>query len=168
MVSHLKEHTSKVTDVKILRDDCYLVSASRDRCMLTWDLKSEKRVAAQTQRIGGINCVSLYNEKVVTAGQERKLNIWDLRQTQPLVCVEAGPDASSDEIYSLAVSYDGRYVATGGEKMILRIWELPSLRIVAEEHRHSGHIVRIAWSFDNKQVISVGKDNCSLIWNIFL
>ena len=75
MVSHLKEHTSKVTDVKVLRDDCYLVSVSRDRCMLTWDLKSEKRVGAQTQRIGGINCISLAGDKVVTAGQERKLNL---------------------------------------------------------------------------------------------
>ena len=168
MVSHLKEHTSKVTDVKILRDDCFLVSVSRDRCMLTWDLKSEKRVGAQTQRIGGINCVALINDKVVTAGQERKLNLWDLRQTQPLVAVEAGPDAGSDEIYTLAVSNDGRVVATGGEKMILRIWDCASLRIVAEGHGHSGHIVRISWAFDNKQVVSVGKDNCTLIWNLFL
>ena len=168
MVSHLKEHTSKVTDVKILRDDCHLVSVSRDRCMLTWDLKSEKRVGAQTQRIGGINCVSLFGEKVVTAGQERKINIWDLRQTQPISSVEAGPEHGSDEIYALAVSYDGRFVATGGEKQILRIWDLASLRIVAEGYGHSGHIVRISWAYDGKQVISVGKDNCTLVWNVFL
>jgi cilia- and flagella-associated protein 52 len=168
MVSHLKEHTSKVTDIKILRDDSYLVSVSRDRCMLTWDLKSEKRVGAQTQRIGGINCLSLAGEKVVTAGQERKLNLWDLRQTQPLSAIEAGPDPGSDEIYTLSVSNDGRFVATGGEKMILRIWDIAGFRIVAEGHGHSGHIVRISWAFDNKQVVSVGKDNCTLIWNIFI
>ena len=89
-------------------------------------------------------------------------------QTQPISTVEAGPDAGSDEIYSLAVSNNGKFVATGGEKQILRIWELSPLRIVAEGHGHSGHIIRISWAFDNKQVISVGKDNCTLIWNVFL
>ena len=91
-----------------------------------------------------------------------------MRQTQPLSTVEAGPDAGSDEIYSLAVSNDGRFVATGGEKMILRIWDMTTLKVAAEGFGHSGHIVRIAWAFDNKQVITVGKDSCTLIWNIFL
>ena len=48
MVSHLKEHTTKVTDLKLLPDDTHLVSVSRDKCMLTWDLRNDKRIAAQT------------------------------------------------------------------------------------------------------------------------
>lgn len=170
MVSHLKEHTTKVTDLKLLSNDVNLITVSRDRCMLSWDLRNDKRVAAYTQRSGGINALALTQDPniVITGGQDRKLNKWDLRQTQPIVTLDAGPEQGADELFTIAVSFNGRYVATGGEKMVLRLWDLNSMRIVAEGHGHSGAITRIAWAYDNKQVISTGRDNCTLIWNVFI
>lgn len=55
MISHLKEHTNKVTQTKLIEQDTYLLSSSRDRALLSWDLKREKRVSAHYQRMGGIN-----------------------------------------------------------------------------------------------------------------
>ncbi len=46
MVSHLKEHTSRVTKLYLFPNDLHLLSASRDKALLCWDLKSEKRVSA--------------------------------------------------------------------------------------------------------------------------
>lgn len=61
MISHLKEHTSKVTKVKLLgKNDGQVLSASKDRAcklidflktnfffkVLCWDLKQEKRMSA--------------------------------------------------------------------------------------------------------------------------
>lgn len=37
----------------------HLLSAARDRAMLVWDLKDEKRVSSHVQRMGGINSLSL-------------------------------------------------------------------------------------------------------------
>jgi WD40 repeat protein len=45
MVSHLKEHTAKVTKLQIFPDDIHLLSSARDKAILCWDLKNEKRVA---------------------------------------------------------------------------------------------------------------------------
>ena len=59
LVSHLKEHTSKVTSLALFADDVHLLSCARDRSILCWDLKAEKRVSAQTQRMGGINAFSV-------------------------------------------------------------------------------------------------------------
>lgn len=67
----------------------------------------------------------------------------------------------------MALSHNGRFLATGGEKMVLRIWEVGSMRIVAEGNAHSGAITKVAWSYDDKQVVSTGRDNCALIWNIY-
>jgi len=46
LVSHLKEHTSKVTSLHLFADDVHLLSCARDRSILCWDLKAEKRVSA--------------------------------------------------------------------------------------------------------------------------
>ncbi len=59
LVSHLKEHTSKVTKVQVFPDDIHMLSCARDRAILCWDLKNEKRVANQTQRMGGVNNFSI-------------------------------------------------------------------------------------------------------------
>lgn len=38
LVSHLKEHTMGVTDLVLFEDDIHLLSCSRDRSFLCWDL----------------------------------------------------------------------------------------------------------------------------------
>lgn len=71
LVSHLKEHSSKVTKVQVFPDDTHLMTAARDRSILCWDLKQEKRVANQTQRMGGINgfaIAPLDNNKFLSVG----------------------------------------------------------------------------------------------------
>jgi WD40 repeat protein len=45
LIAHLKEHTSKVTKVEIFPDDLLLLSCSRDKSILCWDLKSQKRIS---------------------------------------------------------------------------------------------------------------------------
>ena len=43
LVSHLKDHTQRVTGIVILDDDCGAVTCSRDRSIARWDLQSEVR-----------------------------------------------------------------------------------------------------------------------------
>jgi len=85
MISHLKEHTSRINDIVLLPDDMHLISVSRDKSMLTWDLRSDKRIAAHAQRMGGLNTLTatLESNVVISAGQERKINKWNLQQTTP-------------------------------------------------------------------------------------
>jgi WD40 repeat protein len=47
LISHLKEHSSRVTKIQLFPDDTHLLSCARDKSILCWDLKAEKRVSAQ-------------------------------------------------------------------------------------------------------------------------
>jgi WD40 repeat protein len=165
MVSTLKEHTQRVTQIALLPDDSHVISVSRDKSMLTWSLRSDKRVSAHTQRTGGMHSLSLASaSRVLTAGQERKLTMWDLNQTSPLTSA----DTRDDEYFTIAVSHNQQFVATGGERMKLQVWDLSSMRIIAECTGHSGPISRVAWSYDDRQIVSVGQDNCIFVWNVYL
>ena len=46
MISHLKEHWGKISNIHLYNDDIHLVSASRDKTILFWDLKNEKRLTS--------------------------------------------------------------------------------------------------------------------------
>ena len=43
LISHLKEHTQRITDIVIYPDDTMCMTASRDRCIMHWDLREEVR-----------------------------------------------------------------------------------------------------------------------------
>jgi len=41
LISHLKEHTQKITDIAIFEDDTSALTSSKDRCIMRWDLREE-------------------------------------------------------------------------------------------------------------------------------
>lgn len=172
LVSHLKEHTSRVTKVQLFDDDVHLLTSARDRSILCWDLKNEKRVSVQTQRMGGVNCFSIApvdNNKFISVGQERKITYWDLRKTNAEVVLESSPYmGESDELYSVAISRNNKYFATGGSMGILRIYDFSSGQFIIECRAHTSAISQLRFSADDKQLISTGRDGLVSIWNIFL
>lgn len=46
LISHLKEHKQMVNALALFDDDTMALSASRDRCILRWDLRSEVCISA--------------------------------------------------------------------------------------------------------------------------
>jgi WD40 repeat protein len=51
LISHLKEHTQKITNIEIFLDDTTAVTCSRDRSIMRWDLRGEVSY--------GISCTSI-------------------------------------------------------------------------------------------------------------
>lgn len=171
MVSHLKEHTHKVTKVKIFEDDLHLLSSSRDKALLCWDLRSEKRISAHIQRMGGINSfdVAPGRNLVLTTGQDRKITYWDLREANPIKSFDTnGNPKKGDECFALSISHDGKYFATGGSEQIVRLWDMGTGKILSEGSGHSGCINSISFSADDKQMVSAGRDGSILLWNLYL
>lgn len=41
MISHMKEHTQRITDIQIFDDDLSALTSSKDRCIMHWDLRAE-------------------------------------------------------------------------------------------------------------------------------
>lgn len=41
LISHLKEHTQRITDIVIYPDDTRALTSSRDKCIMQWDLRDE-------------------------------------------------------------------------------------------------------------------------------
>ena len=172
LVSHLKEHTSKVTRIQIFPDDQHLLSCARDRSILCWDLKAEKRVSAQTQRMGGLNSFAiapLDNNKFISVGQERKITYWDLRRVDAEAIIAGSPfKGESDELNSVAICNSNKYFAVGGALGIVRLYEFATGKFLVECRAHSGPITCVVFSPDNKQVISTGRDGLVAVWNVYL
>lgn len=168
LVSHLKEHVQRVTSITLSDDDTVAFTGSRDRCILRWDLKREQRVHCHMQRMGGINSIVLSMDElhVISVGQERKLQYWD--NSSEICSHVAALNGESDEGRGIAISHDGKLIATGGTEGTLRIWSYISGNMVSEHIGHSNPINSVAFSFDDRQIVTAGDDGCSYVFSVFV
>lgn len=166
MVSHLKEHSMVVTGLALYEDDMHVISCSRDRSILCWDLRSERRISSHIQRMGGINTVALSaNQKLVlSAGQEKRISFWDLRIDSPVNIIQKAHD---EEATCIAVAHSLEIFATGGNDRLVKLWDANTGELVMDGVGHSGNVRSVAFSPDDRQLVSVGDDGSVFIWNVY-
>lgn len=166
MVSHLKEHSMAVTHLAIYRDDTHAISCSRDRSILCWDLRNERRISSHVQRMGGINTVALSaNQKLVlSAGQEKRISFWDLRVDTPVNVIQKAHD---EEATCIAVAHNLEVFATGGNDWLVKLWDFNTGKLITDGVGHSGNVHGLAFSPDDRQLVSVGDDGSIFVWNVY-
>ena len=122
--------------------------------------------------MGGLNAFSiapLDNNKFISVGQEKKITYWDLRKATPEAVLESSPyRGETDELNSIAISHSNKYFAVGGQSGVVRLYDFAAGRFIVEARAHSSAITSVAFSGDDRQVISTGRDGLIAIWNIFL
>ena len=107
-------HTSNVLGVAWSHDGRRLASVSADQELKLWD--QEKGTQVRTlkgweQEITSVAFCSISSEQVLTACGDKKLKM------------DNGVFATTDDFqYAAAVSLDGKYIVSGGENGVLRIW----------------------------------------------
>ncbi|KAL3660058.1 hypothetical protein V7S43_014980 [Phytophthora oleae] len=166
LVSHLKEHSMAVTSLALYRDDLHVISCSRDRSLLCWDLRSERRISSHIQRMGGINTVALSSDQrlVLSAGQEKRISYWDLRIDTPVTVIQKAHD---EEATCIAVAHNLEVFATGGNDRLVKLWDFSTNQLIMDGVGHSGSVRGLAFSPDDRQLISVGEDGCVFVWNLY-
>lgn len=167
LVSTFKEHRNRVVGLTVLKDDLHVVSASRDRSIITWDLVRECRVHQQTQHVGGINaCVINQSNpdamQMVSVGQDRSLSFWDLMDRDPLQIVKG---AHSQECTCADLSSQG-ILATGSKDQTVKLWDFNTGRLLAAQHAHCGAVSSVTFSADGKSLVSGGEDGIIMVWSV--
>ena len=84
-----------------------------------------------------------------TAGKEGSIIKWDLRTGKKLFTVykkrsikgkqKADPDGHTDEIWTLALSSDGRYLASGGKDRVIGVWDVEGANGISWVKGFTGH-----------------------------
>jgi guanine nucleotide-binding protein subunit beta-2-like 1 protein len=83
--------------------------------------------------------------------------------------LESSPyKGESEELHAIAISNSNKYFAVGGAMGVLRIYDFSSGQFIFECRAHSGAIVSVSFSPDDRQIISTGRDGLIAVWNIFL
>ncbi len=69
-------------------------------------------------------------------------------------------------VKGVAVSGDGRLALSGGEDMVLRLWEVKTGRLVRVFSGHEGTVRSVAFSPDDARALSASCDGTARLWSI--
>lgn len=171
----LMGHEDRVMDTLFTPNGRWLVTASSDNTARVWDLTSDNPLAtcrilegANTRRGGGI-AISPNGRCLATVGSESAPTIllWDLGGEHP----EDGPivlAGHEEYITSVAISPDGRWVASASRDKTARVWDLTANdpsdapRVL----QHDVGIGPLAFGPDNRWLATGRRDGTVSLWDL--
>ena len=146
-----------------------LLAAGGYRTVLVWnktDWKVAHTLAAPLEgRVTGIVFLPDNATLILADGAtslKGVLHRWKLGEPKPAQTVEA----HADNVLSLALSRDGRQIATGGADNQAKVWDAATLKETAKIEGHVGHIVALGFSTDGKWLATGSADKDLKVWDI--
>ena len=162
-------HSSYVTG--IVRCENQILSVGYDRKLIWWDIEEKKAVREVIAHDRWIRRIILTpdNSHVVTVADDMRCRVWDIASGNQVADFsdhqETTPHHYPSMLYAVAISRDGRRVATGDRVGHVAIWDTATWEKVGEletpimytwdpkQRRHSiGGIRSLAFSSDGKRL----------------
>ncbi|MBK8091346.1 MAG: DUF1553 domain-containing protein [Verrucomicrobiaceae bacterium] len=145
------------------------IAAGGYREVLVWATADGKRLFSLQKPIEGrVTALTFFggNEVLLltdgAVAQRGLLHRWRLGEAKPTQTVEA----HSDNILSLAMSRDGKQIATGGADNLAKVWDAATLKEVAKIEGHVGHILALGFNADGKWLATGSADKELKVWDI--
>jgi WD40 repeat protein len=119
-VRRIEGHDDEVTCLAMLGG--YILSGSKDKTLRLWDPATGAELRRFEGHGGAVTCVAFAGDYVLSAAEDKTLRQWDAltgKQVRGL----APDEAFEEPVRAIVVLDDGR-VITGGERGIVRVWDL--------------------------------------------
>ncbi len=153
-----------VSCLKINSEGRFLAIGARSGNVYLFDISAKKlirRFKAHTSQINGL-VFDAKNQYLISGSDDKKIIVWDLYTGQ--VVSSIGDFKAS--ILSVDLSPDDRLLAAAGDRDEIGLWDFPAgaMRGLLKGHRKG--VIALSFSLSGDQLLSVGKDNLMIVWDV--
>ena len=168
----LEGHEARIASVAMTPDATTALTGSDDLTLRLWDLR-RGRCENTLFLKGKVFCVALSADgrRAVSsaAGSDNFLGIdgtvvalWDLERGRVLREFEEHTSA----VKALALTPDGRYLATGSDDQTARVWDTVTGRSIRVLRGHTHNVSCVALSADGKRLVTGSWDRTVRVWDV--
>ncbi len=90
------------------------------------------------------------------------VHFWSLSSNKSLAKLEG----HSDNILAMAISPDGKLLATGGADNNAKVWDVSTRQEIAKLEGHTSHVMALAFNPDGTQLATGGADKELKVWDV--
>ncbi len=182
LVQELK-HTSPLIGCRFDPSGEFLFAGSQDNSVQRWQLSSGKKTAllghkswirafAGVPPLGGLETAKPPKggtptgtpKLVFSASWDGKILAWPLDAETPTPRITL--DAHKGWVRALAVSPDGKVLASCGNDHLVKLWSIPDLRLVQTFAGHDSHVYNVAFHPKGGSLVSADLKGIVKVWNL--
>lgn len=146
-----KGHRLSVTSIALTHDERSIYSVSKDGAVILHDVETGKRYDMWSTNRGGTEELGLATAAATTTADWVK---------------PTARQGSRNSLLSVAVSSDGRYLATGGGDKLVHIWDARNRQRLRTFPGHKDAVTSLAFREGTHQLYSGSLDRSIKIWNL--
>ena len=147
------QHTSPLLCCRIDAAGEYVYAGAQDNSTQRWDLftGSPLPLFGHQSWVGSLT-LGATGSPLVTAAYDGKVTWWNASAAgvQPARTI----DAHKGFVRAVAISRDGKYLATCGNDRLIRIWRMADGSQIAELAGHESHVYNVAFHPDGRHLVS--------------
>ena len=160
-------------------DGMFIATGSEDTTIRLWDINTgqlTRTLKGHSHRIHSVIFTS--NGQILISGSEdNTIRLWNVTTGENIKTYTAHTDASGSHggsplslegVKSLALSPDGKTLASGSYDGEVRLWDTKTGELKSQLAGHSKGVTTLAFSQDGKTLFSASDDGTVLLWNIDL
>ncbi len=159
----LTGHTSYVTALTVAPNSEYFISASADKTIRKWDLRSfvGDVIIESESKINAIN-ISPDSKNIVVGTQDGIVSVYSLNDlSNPMVL----PFDNKNSVSALEYNKDGTWLVTGDSQGSIRIWDAKTYKEIETLPGHRARIYDLEFNPDNNLLASSSLDGTVKLWD---
>ena len=174
-VATIRGQTGAAVGAALSADGHLLATCSENGAVRVWEAPKARLLATLQGLTNGICSVALSPDGslVASGGQDGGVQVWEAAGcAQPAAGPPVGAGllarwhSSSGLVFSVAISSDGRLLATGNLDRTVQLVEVSSARVMATLRGHTGAICGLAFASDGRLLATGSFDGTLRLWEV--
>ncbi|MBL7814828.1 MAG: caspase family protein [Saprospiraceae bacterium] len=159
-------HRNTINKVAINADATQAISASSDSTIILWNVQTGgiiKQLPKNHAYITGLDWNADVQKLLI--GTDSVAYLWDTRKGKLLKTFKYTVQSEGAGILAVAISADGKRIATGGGDSKAVIWDAQTGRFLQECEGHGSSISSLAFNADGSKILTGSYDNTAKLWD---